>query len=553
MEASLFDLKEAREREAHRRLQLLGDLVHQPYCYDLLRKRATTTLVPTKVLWTWWQAYQKRGLDGLSPTTWEPLDEATQETVATRYADLREVVDTIEFASHDIDLLTSRKGWSDRTCMRWVMRYRIGGLWGLAPQYNPEGKQSHSPLPPQRSWGTLDDAACYEMERRLWLLGEELLMQEETSRQAVLARAQEKGVSERTLWNYLKAYRDYGILGLAPRLRSDKHEHHGISDRMVETIQGLRLSKEKLNLATIQRQASQIAHHLGEPEPSPWQVRMICAAVPKSDQLLAQGRENEFRDKYAITWDMTALKMQDPRIIYEIDHTLVDVLVKDLRSEKYRTASGEVRPWITLCIDRRSRLIMAAIFSYDKPDRHTVAAAIRDAVLITEHKPYGGVPDEIWVDNGKELLSGHIQQLTQHLKVILHRCKLHCPQEKGTVERFFGTFNTRLWSTLPGYVSSNTVERNPSAKAVLTIAELETRFHSFVGQYHQEEHSQLSDHQTPLSYWKQHCYALSVDPRQLDLLLLEAESRYVAKSGIRHRNTLYWHQALANYIGKYCN
>lgn len=119
------------------------------------------------------------------------------------------------------------------------------------------------------------------------------------------------------------------------------------------------------------------------------------------------------------------------------------------------------------------------------------------------------------------------------------------------MERFFGTLNTRLWSTLPGYVSSNTVERNPSAKAVLTLAELETRFLSFVDQYHQEEHSQLSDQHTPLSYWKQHCYAETVDPRQLDLLLLEAETRYVAKSGIRHRNTLYWHQALANYIGKY--
>src|SRR5260370_42688300 len=105
-------------------------------------------------------------------------------------------------------------------------------------------------------------------------------------------------------------------------------------------------------------------------------------------------------------------------ITYQIVHTPVDVLVKDERSESIRTKSGEVRPWLTTCIDSRSRLLMAAVFGYDHPDRYTVATAIREAVLTSEQKLYGRKPHEIWVDNGHEFRSHHVHQLTQTLQIV---------------------------------------------------------------------------------------------------------------------------------------
>jgi hypothetical protein len=66
---------------------------------------------------------------------------------------------------------------------------------------------------------------------------------------------------------------------------------------------------------------------------------------------------------------------------------------------------------LTLVIDSASRLIMAGRFSYDPPDRFMVATAIRDAMLTDDHKPFGGVPDEIWVDNRKDLIAQHVRQL----------------------------------------------------------------------------------------------------------------------------------------------
>jgi putative transposase len=152
------------------------------------------------------------------------------------------------------------------------------------------------------------------------------------------------------------------------------------------------------------------------------------------------------------------------------------------------------------------------------------------------------------VDNGKELLSYHVQQLTQELHIMLQPCVPHRPQQKGIVERFFGTLNTRLWSTLPGYVASNTVERDPNAKAVLTLAELEELFWDFIDGYHHEVHSQTRE--TPLQYWTKHCYAEPADPRLLDILLKEPTERSVFKDGIHHDNRIYWHAAFAPLIGE---
>lgn len=237
-------------------------------------------------------------------------------------------------------------------------------------------------------------------------------------------------------------------------------------------------------------------------------------------------------------------------MILEIDHTQIDVLAKDMRSKKYRTKSGEVRPWLTLALERRSRLILAAIFSYDRPDQYTVAAAIREAILTSDEKPYGGIPDIILVDNGKELLSHHVQHITQGLHIILRPCIRHQPQQKGKVERMFGTFNTRVWSEEPGYVDSDTQKRNPHARAEKTIAQLEKKLRGFIAKYNNEVHSQLKG-RTPLEYWHERCFAEPIDERDLDPLLKKSKPCKVIKTGIKYRGRLYWHRALGGHVGKW--
>jgi hypothetical protein len=220
MEA-LFDLERARHREAERCLSLLGDLAHTEYSYDLLHDQSYKTLVPIKTFWEWWHAYHKHGKEGLLPADWKPLDTSIQEKVLKRFALLGELADAVEVTLQEVADLAKKNEWSVRTGMRWFQRYRVGGLWGLAPGYDPEktaaGKKF---LPPLRAPGTLDAAAFEEIEGRLLILGD-LARQPKVSRKDVEARAKEMGVSTRTFWNYLEDYRTYSLPGLAPMQRSD--------------------------------------------------------------------------------------------------------------------------------------------------------------------------------------------------------------------------------------------------------------------------------------------------------------------------------------------
>ena len=200
-------------------------------------------------------------------------------------------------------------------------------------------------------------------------------------------------------------------------------------------------------------------------------------------KLLADKRDKAFRNRFRFTYPQ-----QHNGVKYQIDHNFVDVLVRDLRDPKYRATSGEVRLWLTLVIDAASRHVIAYRFSYDPPYRHTTASVIRKALLASP----GGIPQEIWMDNGKDLVASHVgSRLIEAYDIELHVCRPHEPEERGIIERFFGTLNTRLWSKLPGYVSSNVTDRNPTARAELTIDDLKRELESFLDVYHAEVHESL--------------------------------------------------------------
>ena len=441
------------------------------------------TYVSLKVLWIWWQAYQHQGLDGLVPTDWIPwtdLPTQTQMVVTERLGWLDELVHSHTIPQgcnldEYVSQLVSIHQWSPRTAERWVRRYQVGGWWGLTKGHDPAKAKRQQKSRQKPALGTLDPSALEATFYRLECLGD-LARKSKVSCAEVKAQAEKAGIAPSTLWLYLKQYRDAGLSGLVPKERSDKNGHHRITDQMKELIRGVRFSQVWTGLfARSTGPSVRRRRHWGTCPKRMAGSQDLCRNAP-ARSLVADGRDDDFRNRYEVTMRMEHIRRESFIITYQIDHTPMDVLVKDLRSEPYRTKSGEVRPWLTLCIDSRSRLVMAAVFGYDHPDRYTVAAAIREAVLTSDTKRYGGKPHEIWVDNGHELLSHHVYQLTESLQIVLHPCKPHRPQEKGIVERFFGTLNTRLWADQPGYVASNTEERNPNAHAKLTLSQLEDLF-----------------------------------------------------------------------------
>jgi transposase len=244
--------------EAQRRLRLLGACAKVAYDYHLLKARAAEMYVPLKVLWTWWQAYQRQGLDGLAPTDWRPwtdLPAQTQMVIAQRLGWLDELVHshTMPHEGHldeYVSKLAKQNLWSLRTAERWVRRYQVGGWWGLAKEHDPAKMMRQQKARPSPSLGTLNPSALETTFSRRECLGD-LATKSKVSRAEVEAQAKKVGIAKSTLWLYLKQYREAGLSGLVPSERSDKNGHHRISDQMTEIIRGVRFSQADRSVRSV--------------------------------------------------------------------------------------------------------------------------------------------------------------------------------------------------------------------------------------------------------------------------------------------------------------
>ncbi len=260
---------------------------------------------------------------------------------------------------------------------------------------------------------------------------------------------------------------------------------------------------------------------------------------------VADGRYGEYRSKHRMTY---RYHFDGSVIIYQIDFTPVDVLLKDIRKRGFHTKSEETRAYLITCVECSSRLVMGYLFTYDTPKSSDIAKVLHMALTTSENKPYGGIPDAVWVDGGKQLISKHMQQIAKDFDFELREGKPNFPedhgdpQKRGRVERPFRTFNTRLWSTLDGYTGPNTKDRHPDVKGTLTISDLAAKFQAFLNTYHREEHSATK--QTPLAFWNEHCFPRPAPSGDITLLLQERHEKTVSKGFIQYAGRHYWHDDL---------
>lgn len=541
----LFNLDLARCREAERRLKMLGAFAQEDLTKQQLRAFAQARYVSEKTLTSWKHSYLLQGPDGLLPQDWTYLKKKPQQVVLERLQVLGSLAEAITISAKDIYDLAAKNQWEPRKAERLVRRYQIDGVWGLAPERDPERlHRPKNPAPPSE-FAAATPKARAKAEERLALItpytGKKQIPNDE-----IKTYAEQHGSSLRAMREYLARFKKWGLAGLLPKEeRADKGHPHNMSPRMEEIIIALRFSQMDIPLHQVHKQAKQRALVLGEPEPTLWQVRYVCDRIPEEEKLMADKRFGQFRSERRLTY---RFQFDGSVIIYQVDFTRVDVLVRDIRKRGYRTLSEETRPYLITCLECSSRLILGWLLTYDVPDSNDIAAVIQQALVVTDEKNFGGIPHAIWVDQGAQLVSHDVQRIAQELHFELkigkpnHPEDRGDPQERGREERSFKTLITRLWSTLPGYVHSNTVERNPNAKAELTISQLAEKLEMYIAEYHHTEHSEIKT--TPLAFWAMHCHAEGAAPRDLDLLL-HKEDRVVNKDHIHYGTRRYWHDDLA--------
>ena len=357
--------------------------------------------------------------------------------------------------------------------------------------------------------------------------------------QVPLARlARETGVGLRTLERWKARYRAHGFAGLEPPPRADAGTHRLPAD-LIRVIEGLALSKPRPSIATVHRKVTGICGIRDWPIPSYSVVWDIVRTLDPGMVTLALEGAASYRDKHELVLRRQA---ELPNAMWQADHTMLDILVVG-------TDGKPARPWLTTILDDRSRAICGYTVFLGAPSAMNTALALRQAIW---HKtdptwPMCGLPDVLYVDHGSDFISHQLARIAVDLHIRLIHSTVARPQGRGKVERFFGTVNTELLTTLPGYLAPS----QPAPGPTLSLAELDTAVEGFVATYNDRTHSELGI--SPRSAW----IADGWMPRMPDsledldrLLLTVAKTRVVRRDGIRFQGLSYTSPTLAGYVGR---
>lgn len=231
----------------------------------------------------------------------------------------------------------------------------------------------------------------------------------------------------------------------------------------------------------------------------------------------------------------------------EIDHTPVDLLVV---CEKTRMVLG--RPWLTLAIDRKSRMICGFYISFHAPSASSVMYCMRMAILpkgeilqevegLRNPWPARGMPSTLVADNGMELHANALENFCLEGLIELIYCGAAHPELKGAIERMFRTVSSDLFHQLPGAVFSNVIDRGDYPSETLAAIDLKTLTQLLikwiVDVYHCTPHRGLKG-KTPLQVWEEHeasmVFELPAYPRQFDLMVGHSATRTLFHYGVEY-------------------
>ncbi|MCM2505618.1 Mu transposase C-terminal domain-containing protein [Aureimonas altamirensis] len=353
---------------------------------------------------------------------------------------------------------------------------------------------------------------------------------------ADLARA--GTVSDRTLQRWLGRYRAEGLAGLASLPRGDRGRLH-LPDHLVRLARDRAIKRPRPPVAAIHRKMQELAVAEGHRAPSYSSVARIVRTIPVS-QITVASDPAAYRDEHELVHRREASAANE---MWQADHTILDILVLD-------DAVSPVRPWLTVVLDDHSRAIAGYFISLDAPSALNTALALRQAIWRKLNPEWivSGIPEQLYVDNGSDFVSEHIEQACIVLKIRLIHSLPGRPRGRGKIERLFRTINDMFLPDLPGHLIAGKALSAPA----LTLDELRVRFETFVCEvYHRRPHG--STREPPIARWQKGGFlpAMPDSLEQLDMLLVHVpKPRKVLRDGIRLMGRRYVEPTLAAFVGE---
>ena len=342
---------------------------------------------------------------------------------------------------------------------------------------------------------------------------------------AVRVAAESLGVSERSVWRWLSTG------GYAPRW------HTGWRPTP-EAIEAFYRTGGRLTAAwrLLREQGVEVPSHTAF-------CRALERDLPPAERAYAREGE-EGRRRYSVyrRWEPSARNE-----VWEADHQQLDINVLPLRGSRL------VRPWLTVIEDGFSRLVMGWALSH-QPSSAEVLVAIREGIVIdADRGPWGGVPQLIRFDGGRDFLARAVTRAAAELGCAALPTAPYSPYQKGKIERLHRTIGEGLIATLPHYTGG---PRRANGKLYaqpgpLTLPQLQTRIREFIDAYNTEHaHASLGG-VTPAQKWVSSPVPLDVvEPARLRWMLMADQTRQVLKDGIHFGGVTFIAPELTRIGGK---
>lgn len=350
------------------------------------------------------------------------------------------------------------------------------------------------------------------------------------------ALARETGVGLRTLQRWHQRYRLGGIGELEPRPRADAGQRRTVTT-LVAFIEQLALTRPRPSIATLHRLTVAEAQRQHVPEVSYSTVRDIVQALDPALVTLALEGPAAYRDRYELVYRFRADR---PNRMWQADHTELDILILDVNGKPDR-------PWLTTVMDDHSRAICGYTVFTGAPSALQTALALRQAIWHKSDPSWAmcGIPDVLYVDHGSDFTSHHIDRTAIELHIRIIHSTVARPQGRGKIERFFGTVNTELLTTLPGHLAPG----NRTPTPALDLSALDQMIGRFVATYNDRPHPELDT--SPRDAWVADGWLPRMPDslEQLDgLLLTVAKHRTVQRDGIHFQGQRYLSPTLAAFV-----
>ncbi|WP_050480114.1 helix-turn-helix domain-containing protein [Herbaspirillum rhizosphaerae] len=414
-----------------------------------------------------------------------------------------------------------------------------------------------------------------ETDPQDWLIAEQrrdfiepLLERQELASEVATRIVVETGVSRATLYRWVQAFRNTGLLSsLLPTKRSGGRGRGRLSKEVEgiikDCIENYYLTDQKRSVAATAEEVRRLCSNAGLALPHPLTVRKRIEWL--TDRERVARREGPRVAEQHFDPNISSIPDADwPLAMVQLDHTLLPVMIVD---EASRLSIG--RAWITLAIDVNSRMTLGMCLTLDPPSAMSAGMCISHAILGKEKWlaelgeevdwPCWGVMGTLHMDNAREFRGDMLKVACAEYDIDLHLRPVKKPRYGAHIERLMGTVSEAL-KTLDGATFSGPKEKgeyDSEIRALLTLSELEKWLVLFFGRYHLRVHAGLGT--TPLQKWREGLLgtkgkpgrglpARRLDEEKIRLDFMPFEERTIQDYGVVIDDVHYFHDVLRPWI-----